>query len=244
MKKALIYGLSLALALSLTACTSPREEPQEDTSTPPAATEPADAGTPEAETAPNEEPEENPEQEPTQGPEEEPAEPEETTAPEATQPEPTQQETSTTPAQQETPKPTQPTQPSTNTDGQTSQLQGGSSMTPEEYQEWMKQFGGGTVSADEHVDPNDPEYRDWITGILNGGSSGGGDSDPENEQDTTSTQPEQTTPPAETAQPSEEPVYGETIPTPEQQENIRKHDEMIENAGGWVGESGGIYLPW
>lgn len=49
---------------------------------------------------------------------------------------------------------------------------GGSTMTPEEYQEWMKQWGGGTVSAEESVDPNDPGYRDWLTGQLNGGSTG------------------------------------------------------------------------
>ena len=49
--------------------------------------------------------------------------------------------------------------------------QSGSTMTPEEYQEWMKQWGGGTVSAEESVDPNDPGYRDWLTGQLNGGTS-------------------------------------------------------------------------
>ena len=49
--------------------------------------------------------------------------------------------------------------------------QSGSTMTPEEYQEWMKQWGGGTVSAEENVDPNDPGYRDWLTGQLNGGTS-------------------------------------------------------------------------
>lgn len=84
MKKALLYGLTLALTLSLTACTGPQEEPQEDTGTPPATTEPADAGTPEGETDPGKEPEGSPEQ---AAPEEEPApepvetEPEEPAAP-------------------------------------------------------------------------------------------------------------------------------------------------------------------
>lgn len=46
---------------------------------------------------------------------------------------------------------------------------GGSTMTPEEYQEWMQQWGGGTVSSDERVDVGDSGYTDWITGQINGG---------------------------------------------------------------------------
>lgn len=49
---------------------------------------------------------------------------------------------------------------------------GGSTMTPEEYQEWMQQWGGGTVSSDERVDVGDSGYTDWITGQINGGSTG------------------------------------------------------------------------
>ena len=48
MKKALVLGLSLSLALSLTACGAPKEEAPEDTNTP-AVTEPADTSTPESE---------------------------------------------------------------------------------------------------------------------------------------------------------------------------------------------------
>ena len=48
MKKALVLGLSLSLALSLTACGAPKEEVPEDTNTP-AVTEPADTSTPESE---------------------------------------------------------------------------------------------------------------------------------------------------------------------------------------------------
>lgn len=52
MKKALIYGLSLALVFSLSACTPTQEDAPEDTSTP-EVTEPADTSTPE-QTAPAE----------------------------------------------------------------------------------------------------------------------------------------------------------------------------------------------
>lgn len=48
MKKAILYGISLSLALSLTACGAPKEEAPEDTNTP-AVTEPADTSTPESE---------------------------------------------------------------------------------------------------------------------------------------------------------------------------------------------------
>ena len=69
---------------------------------------------------------------------------------------------------------TQTSKPSTgssSSSGSTSSggTQSGSTMTPEEYQEWMKQWGGGTVSADERVDVGDSGYTDWITGQLNGG---------------------------------------------------------------------------
>lgn len=47
MKRVITYGLSLALVFSLAACTSPKDEPQEDTNTTPAVTEPADTSTPE-----------------------------------------------------------------------------------------------------------------------------------------------------------------------------------------------------
>lgn len=46
--------------------------------------------------------------------------------------------------------------------------QGGSTMTPEEYEEWVKQWGGVGASNEGSVDPNDPGYRDWLTGLLNG----------------------------------------------------------------------------
>lgn len=52
MRKALIYGLSLALVFALSACTSTQEDAPEDTSTP-EVTEPADTSTPE-QTAPAE----------------------------------------------------------------------------------------------------------------------------------------------------------------------------------------------
>ncbi|MBM6888652.1 hypothetical protein, partial [Pseudoflavonifractor phocaeensis] len=48
MKKAILYGISLSLALSLTACGAPKEEAPEGTNTP-AVTEPADTSTPESE---------------------------------------------------------------------------------------------------------------------------------------------------------------------------------------------------
>ena len=48
--------------------------------------------------------------------------------------------------------------------------QGGSTNKPtQSFEDAMKQWGGGTVSSDERVDPNDPGYQDWITGQLNGG---------------------------------------------------------------------------
>lgn len=50
--------------------------------------------------------------------------------------------------------------------------QGGSTNKPtQSFEDVMKQWGGGTVSSDERVDPNDPGYQDWITGQLNGGTS-------------------------------------------------------------------------
>ena len=52
MKRVITYGLSLALVLSLTACTPTQEDAPEDTSTP-EVTEPADTSTPE-QTAPAE----------------------------------------------------------------------------------------------------------------------------------------------------------------------------------------------
>ena len=52
MKRILVFALSLALAFSLSACTSTQEDPPEDTSTP-KVTEPADTSEPE-QTAPAE----------------------------------------------------------------------------------------------------------------------------------------------------------------------------------------------
>lgn len=46
--------------------------------------------------------------------------------------------------------------------------QGGSTMTPEEYEEWAKQWGGSGWSSENRVDPNDPDYRQWIEDNLNG----------------------------------------------------------------------------
>lgn len=48
---------------------------------------------------------------------------------------------------------------------------GGSTMTPEEYQEWMQQWGGTGTSNENRVDVGDSGYTDWITGQINGGSS-------------------------------------------------------------------------
>lgn len=45
---------------------------------------------------------------------------------------------------------------------------GSNQMTPEEYQEWASQWGGYVPSSEDSVDPNDPGYRDWLTGLLNG----------------------------------------------------------------------------
>lgn len=46
--------------------------------------------------------------------------------------------------------------------------QGGSTMTPEEFEEWAKQWGGSGWSSENRVDPNDPGYRQWIADNLNG----------------------------------------------------------------------------
>lgn len=46
---------------------------------------------------------------------------------------------------------------------------GSNQMTPEEFQDWASQWGGVGTSNENHVDPNDPGYRDWLTGQLNGG---------------------------------------------------------------------------
>lgn len=48
---------------------------------------------------------------------------------------------------------------------------GSNQMTPEEFQDWASQWGGVGTDSENHVDPNDPGYQDWITGQLNGGSS-------------------------------------------------------------------------
>lgn len=47
--------------------------------------------------------------------------------------------------------------------------QGGSTMTPEEYEEWAKQWGMVGASNEGSVDTEDQGYRDWLTGQLNGG---------------------------------------------------------------------------
>ena len=135
MRKALIiYGLSLALVFSLSACTPTQEDAPEDTSTP-EVTEPADTSEPE-QTAPAEPDDQEPQEtaettadtEPTEAPV-----PETPTA-ETPAPEPVQQ--STQEQQQETQTPVIPSDGGGNPDsgsgndaGQTSGNQGGSGNT-------------------------------------------------------------------------------------------------------------------
>ena len=65
---------------------------------------------------------------------------------------------------------TQTSKPSTGSSSSSSGTQSGSNqMTPEEFQEWAKQWGGVGTSNEGSVDPGDPGYRDWLTGQLNGG---------------------------------------------------------------------------
>lgn len=46
---------------------------------------------------------------------------------------------------------------------------GSNQMTSEEFQDWASQWGGVGTDSENHVDPNDPGYQDWLTGQLNGG---------------------------------------------------------------------------
>ena len=134
MKKALIYGLSLALVFSLSACTPTQEDAPEDTSTP-EVTEPADTSTPE-QTAPAEPDDQEPQEtveptadtEPTEMPSQETPSAE-TPVPESVQ-QPTQEQ------QQETQAPVIPSDGGGNPDssagndaGQSTGNQGGSGNT-------------------------------------------------------------------------------------------------------------------
>lgn len=64
---------------------------------------------------------------------------------------------------------TQTSKPNTGSSSSSGGTQGGSTMTPEEYEEWAKQWGGVGTSNEGSVDVGDPGYTDWITGQLNGG---------------------------------------------------------------------------
>lgn len=72
---------------------------------------------------------------------------------------------------------TQTNEPSTGSSSSSGGTQSGSNqMTPEEYQEWASQWGATGTDSNNRVDPSDPGYIDWLTGLLNGEDSQTGNS--------------------------------------------------------------------
>ena len=195
MNKDRITALVLAglMVLGLSAC-SPTEPDPADTSTP-EVTEPVDTSLPE-ETEPQE----------TQPQETQTPEPAETPSVEETE-EPVPEEPTETPIQQTS---TPPQQTQDDTDSQTTQqpstpddnisyggADGGwgspdtGSQEPQQpsgdgngdaLREWMESHGGEVATAEEGVDVNDPDYRDWITNQLNGNSQGNSGSSEQTQQ--------------------------------------------------------------
>ena len=160
MRKALIYGLSLALAFSLSACTPTQEDPPEDTSTP-EVTEPADTSEPE-QTAPAEPDDQEPQEtaettadtEPTETPVAETPTQEEVTEPPA-------QQTSTPPqqAQSDTDSQTSQSKPSTGTSSgqQSSGSSGGQTQTQQPT------TSGGNSYRDTAIPPEmQSQPENWI----------------------------------------------------------------------------------
>lgn len=170
------------MVLGLSAC-SPTEPDPADTSAP-EVTEPADTSAPE-ETEPQETQAEQEEQEPQESVEPTAdTEPAETPASET----PAQEEVTEPPAQQASSSEAQASQstPSTpdenisyggadggwgspDTGSQTTQQPSGNGNS-DAMREWIESHGGEAPTVEESVDVNDPDYRDWITGQLNGGS--------------------------------------------------------------------------
>ena len=189
MKKALLYALTLALALSLTSCGQPKAEqptdPVPSTSTlvytstqePVAAPEPIKDTTPEL--VENTTPEPEPEQTPAAPVETENTQTTEETAPEEHE-EPTEQPPEDTPQATETA--TQMTSEGGNiSTSQTQQQTPPSSyeddLTPEEYAEIERQLrehiiqSGGTIVTDQREGQISASEEEYIGTILNGGGA-------------------------------------------------------------------------
>lgn len=65
---------------------------------------------------------------------------------------------------------TQTSKPSTGSSSSSGGTQSGSTNKPtQSFEDAMKQWGATGTDSNNRVDPNDPGYRDWLTGQLNGG---------------------------------------------------------------------------
>ena len=175
MRKALIYGLSLALVFSLSACTPTQEDAPEDTSTP-EFTEPADTSTPE-QTAPTEPDDQELQEtaETTETPVAETPTHEEVTEPPA-------QQTSTPPqqAQSDTDSQTTPSSSSNNSGSQTSQgssggqqSSGSQSSSGGQSQTQQPSTSGGNSYRDTAIPPEmQSQPENWMEEGTGGSAAG------------------------------------------------------------------------